>query len=162
MMTMTPIFPMPERLMLAIEAATAAGRQSDIGQALTVAARTIEKAVKARAGDDRFEPQRIVQRRGPTLLFDGALLAEYSTKRHDDQDRWQIGEIWETRGGAYVAVLAGCSEAAGEDDHVTATIIEPGDDEQARRIAVLDALNWTIPARSMARDIGWRLEREVM
>ncbi len=108
-----------------------------------------------------YEPQTIQQWKGPAVQFKGRLLAETSSKR-DGAERWQEVEVWETHGGAYVAVLIGASEVGGENDRVTVTVVEPSADEDARRWAVMDALGWTDMARNMAKGLKWSLVREVV
>lgn len=158
-MELKPVLPLPTAFLEALAAARAVN-PSGADLALANARMALNRiAHKGRATGD-YAPQVITQSRGPALNFVGKLLGEYDTRR-DGRDRWQAGEVWETVGGAYVAVLMGCSDAAGEADLAEATVVPPGGDETERRIAVAAALNWTIPAREMLRGLGWKLERDV-
>lgn len=108
-----------------------------------------------------FTPQQINQTRGPAIKFKGMLIAENTTNPKGDKDRWQQTELWETEGGAWIAVLIGASDRGKEYDILKATVIEPGADEFARQCAVMDALDWTPCARVMVRKLKWRLVQEV-
>ena len=100
---------------------------------------------------NEYEPIQIKQTRGPTLRFDGRLLAENTGGPVEL-------EIYETRGGALVAVSEG--EMRGGID-TRACVVEPCDDEQAMRLAVMEFFDFDNRARTMARKLGWRLVREI-
>lgn len=108
-----------------------------------------------------FTPQRVANTRGPTYKFNGKLLGDYSTNPDGRKDRWQEVELWETPAGAWVAVLKGCSDRGREQDIVSATVIEPGGSDLERRIAVLDAMDWTPAARRLAQSLGWKFIVEI-
>lgn len=46
-------------------------------------------------------------------------------------------------------------------DQITAAVIQPGEDEQARRFACMDQWDWHDRARSMVRKLGWSLRGTV-
>ena len=102
--------------------------------------------------NDEYEPVKISQTRGPRLEFEGKLLCE------DDSGPVSL-EIWQTRGGAYVAVTE--APMRGDQMDTRATVVEPGE-EQAMRLAVMDAFDWENRARSMVRkQLKWQLVQEV-
>ncbi len=108
-----------------------------------------------------YEEQRIVQSRGPTIEFEGRLIAsdEFDVRR--DNTRMRI-EVWETRGGALVAVTRGeVWQGDAARPIVGAAVAEPGD-EQAMRFAVMDQFDWSDRARSMVRkQLKWSLKLRV-
>lgn len=109
---------------------------------------------RAKRGGATMEMQsrRINQNRGPAIKFIGALIAksEFTTRGGEDMRL----EVWETQGGAYIAVSITSIETR-------ATVVEPGDD-QAMRFAVMDAFDWDNRAREMMREqCGWKFVREV-
>jgi len=108
----------------------------------------------------------IRQTRGPKLVFTGQQIAEAKfTTRGREPLSW-ILEIWETAGGAYIAVTS--SLPAERDDgveDVRASVVEPsnfGGDRQAMQFAVLDHFEWTQRAKDMVRkQLKWKLTLEV-
>lgn len=129
------------------------------------------------------EPKRftVMNHNGPNYRFTGWLLCEHTTDPHETRDRWQETKLYETVGGAYVAVLMQRSLAEQGHDRSKATVIpapipisimsdmmpdtrkpdqtiqaEQEAQEFARRLAVMDALDWTPCARAMVRKIGWK------
>lgn len=107
-----------------------------------------------RAARPTMEMQKktIRQRRGPAIRFTGALIAK---SEFDTRDGFPMRlEVYETQGGAYVAVSI-------TDVETRATVIEPGEDADMR-CDVLEAFDWSNRARSMLRDqLGWKFVREV-
>lgn len=97
--------------------------------------------------------------RSEPLRFKGRIIAdtEWDTKSGD----WMRFEIWETQGGAYIAVIVG--NVPGEDrEDLTAAVFPPQDDEFERRVAVLRFFDGHDRARSMIRSkLKWSLLREV-
>lgn len=129
--------------------------------------------------DATYIEAEIKQNRGPTLRFRGRLLAvtEWTTKGHDIA-HMKI-ELWETRGGALIPVTRSEFDD-GRRSLVSATVVEPvkpgapiangdgtwrygseADGEAAMRFAVLSHFDWNDRARSMVRELGWKLVREV-
>lgn len=101
---------------------------------------------------EEMEPITIKQDRGPTLKFSGRLIAKTEfDMRSGGAMRY---EIWETAGGALIAVSKTNRETR-------AVVVEPGD-EFEMRCAVMSFLDWENRARSMVRDqLKWKLVREV-
>lgn len=121
--------------------------------------------------EPRFIAAEIKQSRGPTLVFEGALLAVTEWNARDGEMRI---ELWQSRGGALIPVTRTTFDSGREI--VTAEVVEPkkvdagfGDgttlmldrDRTAMRFAVMDFWDWTDRARSMVRKLGWKLKREV-
>jgi len=112
--------------------------------------------------EDQYEEQTIQQQRGPTIRFTGKLLAETEFETRGRDPMRVTFEIWETPGGALVAVSQ--TEPAEREGHVSANVlvVEDRSDEQAARFAVMDHFDWHDRARSMVgKQLKWKLVREV-
>lgn len=109
-----------------------------------------------------FTKQRIAQRRGPTLSFQGKLLCSTEWQARGDPVTVFL-ELWETPEGNWIAVSA--FEREGDDgrrDTAHAVVIERSDDEQAMRFAAMDAWEWQDRARSMVKSqLKWNLTVQV-
>jgi len=108
-----------------------------------------------------MKPETIRQTRGPAIKFTGREIAhtEFTTKGRDPLS-W-IFEIWETAGGAMIAVTSSAPDQREGVDDVRATVVELGE-AQAMQFAVMDHFDWTQRAKSMVRDqLGWKLVLEV-
>lgn len=133
-------------------------------QTLTIiadATRALKRAQKRAEVPAGFERIEIVQQRGPTVEMSARLIADarFETKTRDPMS--VSFEIYETPGGALVAVKE--TEPADRAGHavVTATVVERQDDAQAMRFAVMDAFDWHDRARNMAKKLAWSLKVEV-
>jgi hypothetical protein len=94
----------------------------------------------------------IRQRRGPAIRFTGAMIAKTEFDLRDD--RTMRLELWQTEGGALIAVST-------TDQETRAEVVEPGE-ELAMRCAVMDAFDWHDRARTMVKEqLKWKLVREV-
>lgn len=135
---------------------------ADVSRALTNARRAIAKAAAKAEGapSDEYEVLRIAQTRGPTIRAEAALLASYSTHK-DREGRWFNCQLWQTPGGAYIAVSSNCSDREGERDFIAADVFETDMDETERRIGVMEIFQWSTPARNMAKSLGWKIEIHV-
>jgi hypothetical protein len=110
-------------------------------------------------------PVGITPDRSAPLRFNGKLIAEteWTTNRGDTM-RF---EIWETRGGALIAVR----EGDGDDGYTDALVVEPTEPWQgvgkghppfAMVDAVLTFFTWHDRVRSMVKkQLKWRMERVV-
>lgn len=147
-----------------VEAATAwnADGGATLG-AIADARRVMKRIIKrAEALSENVERVEIKLSRGPTVEFSGQLLCEdeFTTRGRDPLKITM--EVWETRGGALIAVSY--SEPADRDgfENAEATVVEPIEDVQAMRFAVMDHFQWEDRARSMVRKkLDWALRREV-
>lgn len=138
----------------------------------------LEDAV-AFAKGEAFAKVRIAQSRGPAIEFEGKLIAhdEFDVRR--DNSRMRL-EVWETQGGALIAVTRGEAMQGGEArEIVDATVVEPGitiaslrnpkpgspeaeEETQAMRFAVMQAFDWSDRSRSMVRkQLKWKLVQRV-
>ncbi len=108
-----------------------------------------------------FERVRIARTRGPILRFMGKVIAEkiHGSKAHNQ--RWIELRVWETPGGAWVVEKANASDAAGERDFFAAWVIEAAVPADERPAHVMEALDWSNLARTMAKDMGWKFEEFV-
>lgn len=134
-------------------------------QTLTILAdteRALKRAIKrAEALSGEWERQEIKPQAGPVVEFTGRPVAEqrFTTTGSDPMN---VGlEIWETRGGAYVAVTVTEPFDRPGFELVKVTVVEPQEDRQAMHFTVMEHFDWTDRARNMARKAGWGLRREV-
>lgn len=110
---------------------------------------------------DDCAPQRL-SGEGPNLLFDGQIIGEITTQnRGGSKDRWQEVRLWETRGGAWIVENVGCSTREGEREFRSATVVEASDTEMEMRLAVMEWLEWSPPARELSRAMEWKFNRWV-
>ena len=117
-----------------------------------------------------YDKIRIVQSRGPTIEAEARLLASDTFEVRRDGTAMTL-EVWETQGGALIAVTRGEVMQGGEvRDIVEATVVGPiGDplsidelDHQTMRFAVMGAFDWSDRARSMVRkQLKWSLKQVV-
>ncbi|HUD89955.1 hypothetical protein [Sphingobium sp.] len=99
-----------------------------------------------------MQQKSIRQRRGPTIKFTGALIAKTEFDIHGGRE--MRFEIWQTQGGAFIAVSA-------TEEETRAVVVEHGD-EMEMRFAVMDFFDWSDRSRSMVKDqLKWRLHRIV-
>lgn len=114
--------------------------------------------VKAGRGWERVE---IRQMRGPLVEFTGRLLCSTEFVAHRKDIRMTL-ELYETRGGALVAVNASnLADESGQEDE-RCVVVPPTADVQAMRFAVMDAFEWNTEAKKMVRkQLGWDLRMEV-
>lgn len=109
-----------------------------------------------------YAKETIKQTRGPRIEFGGRLLCE------DDSGPVHM-EVWETKGGALVAVTSANMHDGRDGLDVRAKVVNRGwcstvnaeMDQQIMRFAVMDHFNWDNRARSMVKKIGWKLVQEV-
>jgi len=155
-----------KKAMFAIDNAVSHALPADRPAALSAMAdcarallRIAARAATLPADMEHFE---IRQNRGPTIEFQGVELAseEHETK---GRDAMRISmEIYRTRGGAMVAVSSMIPIDREGFEDVRATVVEPSEDEQAMRFAVMDAFNWDQRARKMVtKKLGWSLRMDV-
>lgn len=117
-------------------------------------------ARRAEALPAEYERVEIDQSRGPRVEFTGRLLAdsEFQTKGRDALSITL--EIWETKGGALIAASYAAPIDRNGHENARVTIVEP-DEPQAMRFAVMEAFDWELRARSMAKKLGWSLRLDV-
>lgn len=101
-----------------------------------------------------FERVELVTARGPVVEFTGRLMR---------QDAFDVAagkvrlEVWQTEGGALVAVD---SFDNGEDGE-RIKVCTPSGGIEDQRMAIMEFFGWTNRARSMARKLGWSVRRDV-
>jgi hypothetical protein len=152
-----------EELFARVQAIVEAGGVSaeQAGTILGDAERALKRAAKRAGQPDGYERVEIIPTRGPRLEFTGRLLAEEQwTGRGHDAIRAHI-EIWETKGGALVATDETVRVGSHEEPRLRAAVVEPGDDSQAMRFAVMDFFDWSNRARNLAKKLGWSLRIDV-
>jgi hypothetical protein len=112
---------------------------------------------------DTLKEFSIGQKRGPTIEFTGRLLGDIDFEITSGRGAMKMTlEIYETRGGALVAVSASrLLEEAGFED-VRAIVIPKQDDVQAMQFAAMDFWTWETRARRMVqRKLKWSLKMQV-
>ncbi len=152
------------RLSTVYGAAQAAG--ADDQQTFSVLAdceralRRIVKRNEALSGE--WERIEIRQMRGPVIEFVGRMLCDTTFTTAGRGELELTLEIWETRGGALVAVSASnLPDGSGREDE-RAIVVPKSDDEMAMRFAVMEHFTWHTAAKKMARNkLGWDLRLEV-
>lgn len=155
---MKPVIVLPERFMDALAELHAVNAPA-IGTVLNKAASTMRKLAARAAAVDDSEERRITPLYGPAVTFHGTLLAEFETPEYDN-GIVHAGELWETAGGAWVAVHYARDMANDGMERADVTVIEPSDDELDRQCQVMEAFRWNNYARSsIARPLKWSLTR---
>lgn len=109
-----------------------------------------------------YEKQRITQSRGPAVEFEGRLIASDSFETRSGHPSRMIMEVWETQGGALIAVTRGEAVQGGEAREIVAATVVRSGEEQAMHFAVMSAFDWEDRARSMVRkQLKWSLKMRV-
>ncbi len=112
-----------------------------------------------RLANQPLEQHKIPQTRGPLLQFAGRKIAETTFDTPGPTPSRMTCQIWETKGGAYIAVTDYVTDDFGD---VRAIVVDAGPDEQARRFAVMKAFQWEQSAMKMARkQLGWDFVLEI-
>lgn len=147
-----------EVMMIALKA----GADRDVMSTLADCERALKRAARRSEQAAEWEAVEIVQTRGPTLEFAGRLLAETEFRTQGRQPMNLVLEVFETRGGALVAVSAGTPIDGEGFEDTRALVVEPEDDVLAMRFAVMDHFQWSDRARSMLRkQAGWQFRQVV-
>lgn len=111
--------------------------------------------------EPEFTRTQIRQTRERTYEFEGRIIAAADFETRQGQPLTMFLEIWETCGGAYVAVTRAVPLNGGDAD-IRATVVPPADDELARRFAVMEHFRWDNRARAMARkELKWKFVQEI-
>lgn len=106
-----------------------------------------------------FTPQKIKQLRGPPIVFDGAMLCQTQFDTYHGQISGAMFlELWQTRGGNWIAV----SRFEPDDNErwidERAIVIDKRDDELAMRLEAMYFWDWENRARDMVRKkLRWDL-----
>lgn len=138
----------------------------DYGQAkgaIADAQAALKRIIKrAEAAPDDIDDWQIKVSRGPTLDFRGKLLCTdtFVTKARDPLSITL--EIYQTVGGALIGVSSAVPAERQGHETVDATVVQPNEDIQAMRFAIMDGFDWALHARSMVtKQLKWSLRREV-
>lgn len=115
---------------------------------------------------DEFQPKTIKPSRSVPVRFKGRIISETQWDTRDGC--WMRFTVWETKGGAYIAVIDGDAPGKPDQIHCKATVIDPilngagARDDVSMQIAVLNAFDWHDRAKQMLKaDLGWAPVREV-
>ncbi len=139
---------------LSVDYGQAKGAIADAQAALK---RIIKRAEAA--PDERWE---INVSRGPRLEFSGKLLCcdTFTTKGRDPLEIELC--IYQSEAGALIATSSAVPAERQGHETVKAVVVEPSEDVQEMRFAVMDFYDWELRARSMVtKRLGWSLRREV-
>lgn len=129
--------------------------------ALADCERALKRIAKRASVPADWERVEIVQARGPTVEMTARLLAETSFETRGNNALEIALEIWETQGGALVAVSSSTLPGHSGREDARLKIVPAQDNVQAMRFAVMAAFDWHDRARSMVRKLGWSLRQEV-
>ena len=157
--------PFQKRIDLLAGAAATAWQVAD-QQTLTALAdceRTLRKvARRAETLSGEWKRIEIRQQRGPVIEFTGRMLCEGSATINGRETLDLALEVWETRGGALVAVSASTLSGESGREEERALVVPASDDAQAMRFAVMDFFGWRQEAKRMVRkQLDWQLQVEV-
>lgn len=141
------------------EAAEATAGHQETMAALADTERALKRIARRNAVPPEMEHVEIVQQRGPTVSFTGRLLADTSFETRRGLN--MLLELFETEGGALIAVSSTTLAGGGGREDARVTIVEPQEDIQAMRLAVMDAFEYEVRARSMVKKLGWSLRVDV-
>lgn len=110
---------------------------------------------------DEYEKLRLVQTRGPTIQAQAKMLASQEFTSQGRTQMHMVLEIYETAGGALIAVSRGTPIDFDGFEDVRALVVEPQEDVQAMHFAVMEHFDYEDRARTMARKLKWKLTRIV-
>lgn len=160
-MKQAPVTVIDPELIEVIERAKAANEEGALYVIADMKRRLKKLTIKAETAGE-YEHQSVKPIDGPPLSFSGRLIGEWSGQ-YGPLEEWYEGEVWQTEGGAYVAILYAVKDNGGEAEqqYTRAAVFPCGTDEQERRWAVVAFFNWGDRARGMARKMGWDLTRLV-
>lgn len=148
--------------LVSVAAEAEAKNPSAVGAIIADAERALRRVISRGVSlPEEYERVEIVQASGPTIEFSGRLLAENGYTTRGPQPLEIRLEIWESLAGALVAVSSSTLPGNEGREDCRVTVVEPSEDAQAMRFAIMDAFEWRDRARSMARKLGWNLKVEV-
>lgn len=107
--------------------------------------------------EDEWEAVEIFQKWGPTVEFQGRLLAQTTFKNLKHKPLEMVFEIWETQAGAYVAVSSSTLIGGNGTEECKVKVVEKSQDQRSMQFAVMDAFMWHQAARNLGRQLGWSL-----
>lgn len=139
---------------LSVDYGKAKGAIADAHAALKRIIKRAEASV-----DERWE---IAASRGPRIEFTGKLLAcdTFTTKGADPLEIELC--VYQSEAGALIGVSSAVPAHRDGHEVIEATVVEPSDDVQAMRFAIMSGFGWDLHARSMAtKKLNWSLRREV-
>ena len=112
--------------------------------------------MKGRDTVENYSTLKLRVTNGRRIECQARLLAEYSTNRDGEKDRWQELRLHVTPGGAWIAELVGRSTRRGDRDLVTAKVIYRAagmtEDEEDEAMTVW---GYSDAAYAMAKILGW-------
>lgn len=113
--------------------------------------------------DEEFTKQRIGVSDGPSLKFEGRIIADASSDPTRMRSQWTEFILWETRGGNWIVQTVACSNIEGQQDFSHALVIERPTEGFGlpERVVAMDFMEWGVTARKIAKAMRWKLVREV-
>lgn len=136
--------------------------KQEIASVMARAKEGVLRALKRSEAPEGFERFEFVQQRGPTIEAWARLLCSDQYETIGREPFIVSVELYQTRGGAYLAVTSGRPADREGWESVRVTVVPPGEDERERCLAVMDAFEWHNCARRMVvRKLKWSLREEV-
>lgn len=117
---------------------------SAVNAAIKNARDSLTKSIERATSPEGWSRETINQAFGPNIEFTGKLVIEHRYTRKVD-DKEFIAELWETKGGNWVAIW-------GMEHELKAARFHHGD-----VIGVMDFWGWGSVARQMAKKLKWNL-----
>lgn len=123
------------------------------------AERALKRVVRRAEFPVGYKRVTFTQDKGAKIETTARLLADatFPIEAYSGQPLELTIEIWETVAGALLAVSASTLPGGAGRQDTRVTVAPPSADVLAMRLAVMDAFEWNVYARSMARKLGWNL-----
>ncbi|WP_333838789.1 hypothetical protein [Novosphingobium sp.] len=136
--------------------------KQEITSIISRAKQDVRRALKRAEQQEGYERLEIVQAKGPTIEAWARLLCSDEFEIRGREPLRIALELFQTAGGAWIAVTTSTPTDRDGLDVVRATVVERQDDEAAMRFAVMDAFDWHMRARSMVtKKLRWSLRKDV-
>lgn len=123
------------------------------GTIIADAAKALHKAVKIAQAKEEWFRHDIIPTAGPRIGFMGRSL--WRTGFENWEGRRIEREIYQTQGGALVALAVSCALDDDEGDRVTVHVAAARDDAAAQQSEIMEAWRWDRAAIDMAKALGW-------
>ncbi|MGQ2942944.1 MAG: hypothetical protein ACT6Q7_02965 [Blastomonas fulva] len=126
---------------------------SHAGTIIADAAQALHKAIRIAEAGAEWERFDLIPTAGPRTGFMGRILCEqqYVTR----QGRTKGRELYQTQGGALVALGISYAVDDGERDLVAVRVAGARDDEAAQQAEIMEFWQWDDGAMEMAKKLGW-------
>lgn len=123
------------------------------GTIIADAAQALHKAIRIAEAGEEWQRFDMIPTAGPRTGFMGRSLLR--TGYENSEGRRVEREIFQTQGGALVALAVSCALNEGERDRVTVYVAAARDDAAAQQTEIMAAWRWDDGAMKMAKKLGW-------